>query len=450
MIRPHRPQDLTGLAEDLVAYGRRRGADEIEVSISDGREFQVDVRRGRIENLVEADSTSLGLRVIKDKRTAGAGSSDLSPDVLRALVRGAVRRAGLSEPDACSGLAPCEDLKIDISSLDLHDPVMEDLDAETKIGLARRTERIALSDKRIVNSYGAGCATQAITTILANSRGFSGSFRQTFCSLSLGLQAGSGNALVEDFWFSARRRFRELDPPETVARIAVERTLRQLHPRKIATCSVPVIFEPMETSWLLGFLFSCVSGTSVYQKASFLSDRLGTRIGNARVTVIDDGLKPGGPGTRPFDADGLPCRRTVVVDKGILKSFLCNTYAARKLKLASTGNSDGSGVSPGNFYLKPGKRDPRDIAASLDRGLILTRTLGHGLNPVTGDISRGAFGLWVEKGEIVHPVAGITIAGNLEGLLRNLAAVGNDLDFLSPFSGPTVMVGEMTVGGAAS
>jgi PmbA protein len=449
MIRTPRLQDLAGLAEDLVDYGRSRGADEIEVSISDGREFQVDIRRGRIENLVEAGSTSLGLRVIKDKRTAGAGSSDLSPDVLRALVRGAVRRAGLSEPDACSGLAPCEDSKIDISSLDLHDPVVEDLDAETKIGLARRTERIALADKRIVNSYGAGCATQAVTTILANSGGFSGSFRQTFCSLSLGLQAGSGNALVEDFWFSARRRFRELDPPETVARIAVERTLRQLHPRKIPTCSVPVIFEPMETSWLLGFLFSCVSGTAVYQKASFLSDRLGTRIGNPRVTVIDDGLKPGGPGTRPFDADGLPCRRTVVVDKGILKSFLCNTYAARKLKLASTGNSDGSGVSPGNFYLKPGKQDPRDIAASLDRGLILTRTLGHGLNPVTGDISRGAFGLWVEKGEIVHPVAGITIAGNLEGLLRNLAAVGNDLDFLSPFSGPTVMVGEMTVGGAA-
>jgi PmbA protein len=321
MIRTPRPQDLTGLAEDLVNYGRSRGADEIEVSISDGREFQVDVRRGRIENLVEADSTSLGLRVIKDKRTAGAGSSDLSPDVLRALVRSAVRRAGLSEPDSCSGLAPCEDIKTDISSLNLHDPMMEDLDAETKIGLARRTERIALADKRIVNSYGAGCATQAITTILANSNGFSGSFRQTFCSLSLGLQAGSGNALVEDFWFSARRRFRELDPPETVARIAVERTLRQLHPRKIPTCSVPVIFEPMETSWLLGFLFSCVSGTAAYQKASFLSDRLGTRIGNARVTVIDDGLKPGGPGTRPFDADGLPCRRTVVVDKGILKSF---------------------------------------------------------------------------------------------------------------------------------
>lgn len=450
MSRPASTRHLRGLAEDVVEYGRRRGADEIEVSISDGREFQADVRRGRIENLVEADSTSLGLRVFKDKRSAGAGSSDLSPEVLRRLVRNAIRRAALSEPDMCSGLAPGEISEIDTEKLALYDPDVESLDARAKIGLARRTERIAMSDKRIINSYGASCVTHTITTILANSNGFSGSFDQTFCSLSLGLQAGVGDNRVEDSWFSARRRYRDLDPPETVARTAVERTLRQLNPRKIGTCSVPVVFEPLETAWLMGFLFSCVSGTAVYQKASFLADSLGTRIGNTRVTVVDDGLRPGGPGTRPFDADGLPCRRTVVVDKGILKSYLCNIYAARKLKLAPTGNSGGSGVVPGNFHLLPGKKTPQDIVASMDRGLVLIRTLGHGLNPVTGDISRGAFGLWVEKGEIVHPVAGITIAGNLETLLRNVAAVGNDLDFLSPFSGPTVLVGEMTVGGASS
>jgi PmbA protein len=252
---------------------------------------------------------------------------------------------------------------------------------------------------------------------------------------------------VEDFWFTAKRHFAQMDSPETVAREAVARTVRQLRPRKIKTQTVPVIFERTQSAWLLGFLFSCVAGTAVYQKSTFLAGRLGRRIANSKVTVVDDGLLPGRLGTRPFDSDGVPARRTVVVEKGILKNFLCNTYAARKLKLESTGSGDGTGISPSNFYLESGKTRFRDIVASTKKGLLLTRTLGHGLNPVTGDISRGAFGLWIEDGEVAYPVSEITISGNLGRILRDVEAVADDLEFWSSVAAPTVKVAEMTVAG---
>jgi PmbA protein len=192
---------------------------------------------------------------------------------------------------------------------------------------------------------------------------------------------------------------------------------------------------------------ACVSGVAVYQRASFLADRLGSRIGNEKVSVIDDGLMPGRLGSRPFDGEAVACRKTVVVEGGVLRRFLCNAYAARKLKLETTGNGDGTGVSPNNFYLAPGPQTPEDIIASTDRGLILTRTIGHGLNPVTGDISRGAFGLWVEGGRVAYPVAEITIAGHLEQVLNGIEAVGNDLDFRTPVCGPTIRVAGLIVAG---
>ena len=435
------------LAERLVGWGRADGADEIEVSVVEGREFSVEVRRGRIESLVEADSRVLGLRVTKDKRTAVASSSDLGPGTLRRLVRNAVRRAELAEPDPFAGLAPLTPSTVDPDSLKLYDPEVPTLDPQKMIGLALETERIALADKRITNSYGAGFSSDDARVFLANSNGFSNGYSGTYCGLGVGLQAGATNARVEDSWSSSKRFFRDLASPEAVAKKAVERTVRQLRPRKIKTKNVPVVFEPTMTSWVLGFLFSCVAGTSVYQKASFLAEKLGARIGNPLVSVLDDGLLPGELGSRPFDSDGIPCRRTSVIDKGVLRAFLCNVYAARKLGLETTGNADGGGVGPHNFFLAPGGSRPEEIVASVREGLLLTRTLGHGLNPVTGDISRGAFGLWIEDGEIVHPVSEITISGNLGRLLEGVEMVGNDLEFLGPVAGPTIKVAEMTVAG---
>jgi len=441
------PVKLKELAESLVTFGKVNGADEVEISILDGYEFSVDVRLGEIENLVEAGSRSLGLRVIKDKKTAFASSSDLSRDTLKHLVKNAIKRAMLASPDEFSGIPALSKKRIDIPSLKLFDPEIPSLNSAKKIALATETEKIALEDKRITNSHGSSFETREIRIVFANSSGFLEEYKQTFCGLSLGLLAGETDNQVEDYWSSSKLHFKELESPEEVAKKAVERTVRQIKPRKIKTQKVPVIFEPTMTSWLLGFLFACVSGVSIYQKTSFLVDKLGERIGNDRVTVFDDGLMPGRLGTRPFDAEGVPSQKTLVVDKGILKNYLCNTYAARKLNLKSTGSSTGTAVSPSNFYLQAGKIPPEEIISSLEKGLILVRTLGHGLNPVTGDISRGAFGLWVEKGQIVYPVSEITISGNLGEILNNIEMVGNDLDFRSPLSGPTIKVKELTVAG---
>jgi PmbA protein len=439
--------DLIGLAERLVAFGRSNGADEIEVGIGDGYEFSVDVRMGEIESLVEAGSRAVGVRVIKDKKTAFATSSDLEQEILHRLIRNAMRRAELANPDEFAGLPGLSENRVDPATLGIYDPEIPVLDAKTKIALARETERIALADKRIVNSHGAGFGTSEIRSIFASSNGFVGEFRKTSCGLSVGLQAGDTDDLVEDFWFSSQTHFQALDSPERIAKTAIERTVRQLHPRKIETQRVPVVFEPLMTSGLLGFLFACVSGVAVYQKASFLAEKLGARIGNEKLTIIDDGLMPGRIGTGPFDSEGVPSQRTIVVEKGVLRNFLCNTYAARKLGLVSTGNAEGNSVSPNNFYLEQGPHPPAEIIRSCDRGLLLVRTLGHGLNAVTGDISRGAFGLWIENGEIAYPVSEITISGNLGQVLESIEMVGNDLEFRGSVAGPTIKVAEMLVAG---
>ncbi len=447
MKKKVREKELEELAERLVTFGRKGGADEVEVTISDDREFSLDVRLAQIENLVEASSRAVTLKVIKDKKTAFAASSDLSQETLKRLIKNAIARAELSNRDKCAGLPLTFTENINTAALDLFDPEIGELEPNKKIRLALETERIALEDKRITNSHGASLVTNEVLTVLANSKGFMGSYSQTFCSLSLGLQAGETDNKAEDYWFSTKRFFKKLEPPESVARKAVERTVRSLNPRKIKTQAVPVIFEPQMTAWLLGFLFACVSGMAVYQKATFLAGRLGTRIGNKKVTVIDDGLIPGRLGTRPFDTEGVACRKTTVLDKGILSYYLCNTYAGRKLDLPSTGNADGAGVSPNNFYLVPGSLSPQEIIASTERGFILTRTIGHGLNPATGDISRGAFGLWVEKGEVVYPVAEVTVSGNLDNILKNIEAVGNDLDFRTAVCGPTIKIAELVIAG---
>jgi PmbA protein len=440
--------DLLRLAESLVHFGKANGADEVEVGIGDGREFDVDVRLGQIENLVEAGSRSAGIKIIKGQKTAFATSSDLTEKTLHRLIKNAILRAELSSRDEFARLPLRSAKKVDPQSLDLFDPEVARLDSQAKIRLALETERIALADKRITNSHGASFTTNEVKSILASSNGFSGEYDKTYCSLSVGLQAGDTDHLVEDFWVSTQTHLGSLETPEEIARTAIQRTVRLLNPRKIKTQRIPVIFEPLRTSSLLGFLFSCISGVAIYQKASFLLDKLGQPIGNDKITVIDDGLMPGKLGSGPFDSEGVPSQRTVVVEKGILKNYLCNTYAARKLKLQSTGNADGNSVSPNNFYLEPGIHTPEEIISSCQKGLLLVRTLGHGVNPVTGDISRGAFGLWIEKGEIAYPVSEITISGNLGSLLNDVEMVGNDLEFRGSICGPTIKVGEMLIAGS--
>ena len=431
------------LAEELVAYGRKKGADEIEVSIGEGTEFSVDVLKGKIEKLVEAGSRGLALRIICDQRTGTASSSDLSVETLHQLIENGIERARASSPDPFAGLPDAEAVAVDASELRIFDPEIIELPPEKKIARAKETEAICLADKRIRKSQGAGFGTVHAKTILVNSKGFSGSYEQTSCSCGVYLQTGEGENLLEDGWYDFSRNLKDLQTPEAIARKALHRTTRLIGARKVQTQNVPVVFEPPMTSGLLGFLYGCLSGNAVYLKQTFLAGKLGKSIAAKRVTVIDDGLMPGVPGAKPFDGEGVPVRRTPVIERGVLKNFLMDTYAGRKLRTASTGNASG----PNNFYLEAGELTPEEIIRSVDRGLLLTGTIGQGLIPTTGDISRGAFGMWIEKGEIAYPVAEITIAGNLGRILKDVEMIGSDLEFRRAVAGPTVKVSEMTVGG---
>jgi PmbA protein len=254
--------------------------------------------------------------------------------------------------------------------------------------------------------------------------------------------------MQRDAWFSAARRWQGLEPAEAVGRRAAERALRRLGARRVPTCEVPVIFDPVNAPGLVRMLAGCASGYAIYRGASFLAGKLGLRVASSAVTIIDDPLIPAGLGSKPFDGEGLPTRRNVLVERGRLASYVLDTYSARKLGLRSTGQAvRGGGASTTNLWLEPGTKSPEDIIASTPRGLYVTELIGQGFNPVTGDYSRGAAGMWIENGELAYPVEEITIAGNLAQMLRDVDAIGNDLVWLGATAAPTLRIARMTVAG---
>jgi PmbA protein len=258
--------------------------------------------------------------------------------------------------------------------------------------------------------------------------------------------------MQRDYWYSTSRTLAKLESPEAVGRKAAERTLRRLGARKVATQKVPVIFDPMVSRGLIDHIFDAVNGDAVYRHASYLAGKLGEKIAGDNITIIDDGTMPGGFGSSPFDGEGIPTRRTVVIDRGVLKSYLLNTYTARKLALQTTGNAargltGNPGIGSGNFFLQPGEKSAEEIIREVRKGLYVTEFLGFGVNLVTGDFSRGASGLWIENGELTYPVEEITVAGNLKEMFRNVTAIGSDLEFRSSLACPTIRIDGMTVAG---
>jgi PmbA protein len=437
-------ENLKALAEGLVAYGHRQGASEIEVTVLEISRFNVNVREQNVERLTEADSMDLGLRVFVDGKLATAGSQDLAEATLHRVVDNAIARARLGGSDPFAGLPEAEPIRVSADDLKVYDPAVLKLSPESKIASAKKVEAIGLADKRIKKSTGSTFTSVAGSWYLANSKGFSGSFRRTTVFNGVGFQAGEGDNLLEDGWYEGATSAARLPTPEAIARKAVERVTRLIGARKVESQNVPVVFEaPATADLLLGFLAQCLAGPSLDRRQSFLLDKLGQKIGSDLVTIFDDGLLPGGRGTSAFDAEGVPSRKTLVMDKGVLKSYLLNTYYGRKLKMASTGNA--GGVT--NFYMAKGSSKPADIIKSVDKGLLLTGTIGFGRVPTTGDISTGAFGLWIEKGEVAFPVAEITISGNLADVLKGMEMVGDDLELNTTIAGPTVKVAQMSIGG---
>jgi PmbA protein len=406
-----------------------------------------------VENIKEAGSRGAGLRILIGKRTGSSYTSDLSRDGIQYMVKSAIELADITTEDPHAGLPDPEEFGSVASDLELYSAGVAELDTGLKIETARRTECAALDfDPRIANSDGASFDNYVGRHIFANSRGFAGEYQSSYCSLSTSPVAKDGESMERDYWYTMSRSFDGLEAPELVGQTAARRALRRLNATKVETQKVPVIFEPRTARSLLDHIYEAVHGMSIYRHESFLAGRLGERVASDSLTVVDDGTIPGLFGTSPFDDEGVPSRRTVVIERGVLKSYLLNTYAARKLGMKTTGNASrgltgNAGIGHGNLFLEAGVQTPEQIVAGVRNGFYVTELMGFGVNVVTGDYSRGAAGLWIREGELAFAVSEVTIAGNLIEMLQGIEAVGSDLEFRGSVAAPTIKIGEMTVGG---
>ena len=428
------------------------GATDAECTVSEGEEFSAGIRLGEVETLKEAGSRGAGLRILIGRKTGSSYTSDLSPEGIRLMVSSAIELAAVTTDDPFADLPGTAELGSISGDLQLYNDDVAGLQPGFKIELAKRAEKAALSvDPRITNSEGASFDSHLGRRVFANSRGFAGDYRSSYCSISAVPVAKQGDSMERDYWFSTARGFLGLEQPEDIGRKAAERALRRLGAVKVETQKVPVIFEPRTARSLLESIFEAVEGRSIYRQASFLQGRIGERVASEGVTVIDDGTIPGLFGTSPFDDEGVPTRRTPVIEKGVLKSYLLNTYSARKLGLKTTGNAargltGNAGIGHGNLYLEKGARTPAQLIGGIKNGFYVTELIGSGVNIATGDYSRGAAGLWIRDGELAFAVSEVTIASTLQQMLTTLEAA-DDLEFRGSTASPTVMIAEMTVGG---
>ena len=445
--------DLPEIAQGAIRQATELGATDAECTITEGDEFSAAVRMGELETLKQAGSRGAGLRVLIGKRMGASYTSDLSRDGIQKMVLSAINLAGLTTEDPHAGLPDADELGSLSGDLKLFSDRTAELPTEERISLARRAEAAALAaDPRITNSEGGSFDSSVGGRVFANSRGFAGAYRSSYCSVSAVPVASENGHMERDYWFTNARDNTTLENPESVGRKAAARAVRRLGAVKVETQKVPVIFEPNMSRSLLGNLFDAIDGRSIYRNASFLTGKLGEKIASHKITIIDDGTIPGLFGTQPFDDEGVPTRRTRVIENGVLKNYLLNTYSARKLGMKTTGNASrgitgNAGIGHGNFYLEAGTRTPEEIVRSVKNGFYVTELIGSAVNTVTGDYSRGAVGMWIRDGELAFPVSEVTIAGTLQEMLNGIEEIGNDLEFRGSVSAPTLMLGEMTVAG---
>ena len=452
--------DLESLTADVVALAMKAGASDAEAVVREGDEFSVNVRMGEVETLKESGSRGLGLRVFLGTQSASASTSDLTPDGIRQLVEGAMALAKVTEADPFTGLPETTEFGSLTNDLHLYYDDVYSLAGPERIEWARRCEAAALAaDPRITNSDGGSFDAATGRKVMANSRGFVGGYRTSYAGVSAAPLAMDANGQMQrDGWWSGARRLVDLESPEAIGKEAARRTLRRLGARKVPTQRVPIVFAPEVSRSLVGSVFEAASGDSIWRHASFLAGRMGAQIAASSLTIIDDNAMmlpngTGGFGSSPFDGEGLPSLRTIVVQDGILQTYLLNTYAARKLGMKSTHNASRGlagtpGIGCGNLYLEAGKLTPEEIIAETQTGLYVTSLMGFGTNIVTGDYSRGATGLWIENGQLTHAVEEVTIAGNLGEMLMNVTAIGNDLVFRGSVAAPTLRIDGMTIAGA--
>jgi PmbA protein len=446
--------DLKEIATDVVRRAMKGGATAAECVVREGDEFSTVVRLGQVETLKESGSRAIGVRVFFGQRAANTYSSDFSSAGIERMLKSALELARITSEDPFAGIPDASKLGSLSGDLHLYYEDVYSLPGTERIEYARRAEKAALdADPRIKNSEGGSFDAATGRKVLANSHGFVGEYQRSYCSVAAVPIAQDENGLMQrDYWYSVARSMGKLESAEQVGKEAARRTLRRLGARKVKTAHVPVVLDPMVATSMLGHIFEGVNGDSIYRGASFLAGKLGEKIAGPNVTIVDDGTIPGGFGTSPFDSEGIPTRRTVVIQDGVLKSYLLNTYTAKKLGLETTANASRGlagtpGIGPGNYFLEPGPKTPKEIIADIKDGLYITEFLGHGANLVTGDYSRGASGMWIVNGELAYPVEEITVAGNLKDMFNNISEIGNDLEFRGSTASPTIRIDGLTVGG---
>lgn len=448
-------EDLLSIASDLVERARRQGADQADAVVVSSVESSAQVRKGRVERIVDAGSHAAGVRVIRDRRTALCSTADMTPRALDEMVRQAVELAAISEPDEFAGLPGREDLALGAPpELQLYDERIESVTTEELRDTALRCEQAAFEfDPRVTNSDGTQMGVVRSRVALANSLGFAGSYPSTSAMLVCEAICDDADGKKRnDYWYTAERFLHRLERPEEVGRKAAAGAVAKLGARKVGTTRVPVVWDARVSVALLQILAQAVSGEALYRRATFLADLEGERVGSALVTLTDDPLLPGRLGSRPFDGEGVTSRTVPVFEQGVFRTFLFDAYNARRLGRRTTGAA-GRGVdtapTPGvsNFVLAPGDAAPEALYAGIDEGLYLTDLMGFGVNLTTGDFSRGAQGFWIEKGRLAFPVTEINVSGNLREMLAAVDAVANDLLWRGRFAAPSLRISGMTVSG---
>jgi PmbA protein len=438
--------ELESLAQAALERARRAGASGCDCDVSEGYGLTVTVRKGRADTIEHNRDRSIGVTVYIGERPRArrghASTSDFSRAALEQTVDAAAAIARHTAEDDCAGLPDAELLARAAPDLDLYHPW--ELSTEEAVELAKRCEAAAFAvSKKIRNSEGATVSAQQTQFVLANSLGFSGGFAGSRHWLSCAVIAEEKGLMQRDDWYSAARVPARIADPRALGRYAGQRAAARLGARKIATCQAPVLFEAPVAAGLIGHFVSAVNGGNLYRKTSFLVDSLGKQVFSPLVSIEERPFEPQGMSSSAFDEEGVATRERPIVRAGVVEGYFLGSYSARKLGMKSTGSAGGHH----NLVVKSEGPDFAGMLKTMRRGLLVTELLGQGINLVTGDYSRGAAGYWVEGGEIAFPVEEITIAGRLQEMFRQIAAIGSDVLVRSGRSTGSILVGNMTIAG---
>ncbi len=445
-------KSLEAESQKLVMLATRAGADSCDVVVARGSSTSVGIRQGQVENSKHSEGDAISLRVFCGKRVASVTAN--SNDGLEQLAERAVSMAKVSPEDPYQGLADPDrlfdvaGLESEIRSLDLFDDTQIDTDRMEKTAL--EAEKAGLAVNGVTNSMGTGMSWSRSGFVLATSDGFVGSSENSGFSISASMVAGEGTTMERDYDFDSAIHLSDLEDAEKIGRSAGERVVRRIGPRQVKSGTYPVVFDRRLSTGLLGTMMGAISGAAVARKTSFLRDEMGKAIANSAISVFDDPLMARKPASRPFDGEGVATKKMAFVSEGVLQDWILDSASARELSLETNGRAGrgGSSTRPTttNCFMEAGQKTAEELIGEIEEGLYLTETIGHGINMVTGDYSKGAAGFWIKNGEVTHPVAEITVAGNLVDMFKRITPA-NDLEFRYSTNAPTLLVEGMTVGG---